>query len=141
MISAKKISKSYGDKQVLKELNFIVSKAGIYAIVGKNGAGKTTLFRILSGIENKDSGELEITDQKEDSRNIGCLATEQYFYPKMLGKEYLQFCLHARKLPTDNHDRYNEIFDLPLNKQIDSYSSGMKKKLGIMGLTLKALCW
>jgi len=68
---------------------------------------------------------------------LGYLATDQYFYPRMTGKEYLEFCLHARKLPQENFDRFNSIFDLPLKQEVNSYSSGMKKKLGIMGLLVQ----
>ena len=53
-------SKSYGDRLLIDNLNFRLPAGGIVGIIGPNGAGKTTLFRMMSGLEKPDSGEIRI---------------------------------------------------------------------------------
>jgi ATPase subunit of ABC transporter with duplicated ATPase domains len=54
------LSKSYGDRLLIDNLNFRLPAGGIVGIIGPNGAGKTTLFRMMSGLEKPDSGELRM---------------------------------------------------------------------------------
>ena len=60
VVEAKGLSKSYGDKLLFDDLNFNLPQGGIVGIIGPNGAGKTTLFRIITGQEKADGGELRI---------------------------------------------------------------------------------
>jgi len=60
VIEAKNISKAYGDKLLFEDLSFILPPGGIVGVIGPNGAGKSTLFKILTGKETPDSGEVEI---------------------------------------------------------------------------------
>jgi len=60
VIEAHNITKSYGDKLLFENLSFSLPPGGIVGIIGPNGAGKTTLFRIITGQEVPDSGEIVI---------------------------------------------------------------------------------
>jgi energy-dependent translational throttle protein EttA len=60
VIEAKGLSKSYGEKLLFDNLNFNLPQGGIVGIIGPNGAGKTTLFRIITGKEQPDGGEIRI---------------------------------------------------------------------------------
>jgi energy-dependent translational throttle protein EttA len=60
VIEAKGLSKAYGEKLLFDNLNFNLPQGGIVGIIGPNGAGKTTLFRIITGKEQADSGEIRI---------------------------------------------------------------------------------
>ena len=60
VIQANHLSKSYGDRLLVENLSFNLPKGGIVGVIGPNGAGKTTLFRMLSGQEQPDAGELRI---------------------------------------------------------------------------------
>jgi sulfate-transporting ATPase len=60
VIEARNLSKAYGDKVLLDNVNFRLPPGGIVGIIGPNGAGKTTLLKILMGKEKPDSGELII---------------------------------------------------------------------------------
>jgi len=60
VIEAKNISKSYGDKLLFEDLSFILPPGGIVGVIGPNGAGKSTLFRLITGQEKPDSGEIDI---------------------------------------------------------------------------------
>src|SRR5439155_26745281 len=60
VIEAEHLSKGYGDRLLIDELSFSLPPAGIVGVIGPNGAGKTTLFRMLTGAESPDSGELKL---------------------------------------------------------------------------------
>jgi sulfate-transporting ATPase len=60
VIEAKGLSKAYGDKVLFDNLNFNLPQGGIVGIIGPNGAGKTTLFRMITGQESADAGEIRI---------------------------------------------------------------------------------
>jgi ATP-binding cassette ChvD family protein len=60
VIEAKGIRKAFGDRLLVDDLSFNLPKGGIVGIIGPNGAGKTTLFRMLTGTEQPDAGELRI---------------------------------------------------------------------------------
>ena len=65
VIEANHISKGFGDQLLVDDLNFKLPQGGIVGIIGPNGAGKTTLFRMLTGKEPVDSGELRIGETVE----------------------------------------------------------------------------
>jgi energy-dependent translational throttle protein EttA len=60
VIESDHLSKGFGDRLLIEDLSFKLPKAGIVGIIGPNGAGKTTLFRMITGGEQPDSGELTI---------------------------------------------------------------------------------
>ena len=60
VIEAKNISKAYGDRVLIDDLSFKIPKGAIVGIIGPNGAGKTTLFRMITGQEQPDSGEIRL---------------------------------------------------------------------------------
>ena len=77
VIEANHISKAYGDRVLIDDLSFKIPKGAIVGIIGPNGAGKTTLFRMITGQEKPDSGEIRIgesvdlgyVDQSRDELN------------------------------------------------------------------------
>ena len=60
VIEAKGLTKAYGDKLLFEDLSFMLPPGGIVGIIGPNGAGKSTLFRIITGQEQPDSGEISV---------------------------------------------------------------------------------
>ena len=60
VIEAKNISKAYGNRVLIDDLSFKIPKGAIVGIIGPNGAGKTTLFRMITGQEQPDSGEIRL---------------------------------------------------------------------------------
>ena len=60
VIDLKGVSKAYGDKLLFDELSFSLPPGGIVGVIGPNGAGKTTLFRLITGQEQPDAGEIKI---------------------------------------------------------------------------------
>jgi len=90
VVIAKDLSKGYGDRLLFENLNFALPRGGIVGVIGPNGAGKTTLFRIITGREAPDSGELVVgstvqiayVDQTRDA-----LEPEHTVYEEISGGE------------------------------------------------------
>lgn len=82
VVEAKNLNKSFGDKELIKDLSFKLPPGGIVGVIGANGAGKTTLFKMITGVEQPDSGELRVgetvalgyvdqsRDSLDDSKNV-----------------------------------------------------------------------
>ena len=85
VIEAQGLRKGYGDNLLYEDLSFNLPKGGIVGIIGPNGAGKTTLFRILTGQEQADGGELRVgetvqiayVDQSRDALDAGKTVWEE----------------------------------------------------------------
>jgi len=60
VIEAHGVCKSFGDRQLIKDLDFMLPPGGIVGVIGPNGAGKTTLFRMIMGLEKPDAGTFEV---------------------------------------------------------------------------------
>ena len=134
MIKMENISKSYGRKSVLKDLNLNLSRGRVYGIVGENGAGKTTLFKCLAGLESYDG---EIKAELQPLKNhIGLLPTNPIFMSKITGWEYLKLLSVSRNIKEEEFEEKN-IFELDLNQFVETYSTGMKKKLALLGVLLQ----
>ncbi len=77
VIEAENICKGFGDKLLISDLSFKLPRGGIVGVIGGNGAGKSTLFKMLTGVESPDSGQIDIgstvqlayVDQSRDSLN------------------------------------------------------------------------
>lgn len=132
MLNIKNIDFSYGDEQVLFNVSLELKPGHINGVLGANGAGKTTLFQIVYGLLTPSKGKIIFPDKSFDTSQVGYLETEPRFYPYMKGAEYIDLLSHGN--PTFDVDLWNEIFKLPLNKLIDTYSTGMKKKLALLGI-------
>ncbi|MDR3287768.1 MAG: ATP-binding cassette domain-containing protein [Prevotellaceae bacterium] len=128
MISISNIDVSYGSKKVLKNIDLQLNESNVYGIVGLNGSGKTTLLNTIYGIKKADAGNILIDDKKLSKQDIAYIESENYFYPYLKGKEYLNL---INNKDFDN-DLWQKLFNIPLNELIDNYSTGMKKKLAIL---------
>ena len=62
VIEAESVSKAYGDRLLFEGMSFSLPAGGIVGIIGPNGAGKTTLFKMITGLEEPDSGSLKVGD-------------------------------------------------------------------------------
>ncbi|WP_340264063.1 energy-dependent translational throttle protein EttA [Sphingobium mellinum] len=99
VIEAKNISKAYGDKLLFENLSFMLPPGGIVGVIGPNGAGKSTLFKIITGQETPDSGEIDIgstvrlgyVDQSRDhldpSKNVWEEVSDGLDYVKVNGHD------------------------------------------------------
>ena len=133
MITINKLFASYNKKkEVIDSLDLSMKENSINGIVGLNGSGKTTLLNVIYGLKKQDSGEISYKGTKISKKQISFLGAENFFYNNITGREYLYLFKHGNF----NEDKWNELFLLPLDKVIDGYSTGMKKKLALLA-TLK----
>ena len=133
MLSIKNLQISYNKNLIIENLSLNVKKGEVLGILGRNGAGKTTLFNALyQNIPYK--GEMSYEESLISRKNVGYLETENYFYPYMTGEEYLSF--FVKKNNSDFYKKSIDKFNLPLNKFVQNYSTGMKKKLALLALVL-----
>src|ERR1035437_3566386 len=131
MITIENLIVSYNKGQNVNDLlNLILSDNTINGIVGLNGSGKTTLLNSIYGLKSINSGAIKSNDEKINKKEISFLVTENYFYSNITGREYLSLF----KNPHYDLDKWNQLFLLPLDTIIDDYSTGMKKKLALMGI-------
>ena len=131
MISISNLSISYKrDQKVIHRLQLQMQSHCIHGIVGLNGSGKTTLLNCIFGLLKPDSGAVWFNDTRVSKKDTSYLPTENFFYSNITGKEYLNI------FKNDSFDikAWNSLFLLPLNDVIDTYSTGMKKKLAIFGI-------
>lgn len=77
MMHIQNLSKSFGSKTVLNDINILFEEGKVYGIVGENGAGKTTLFNCIAGLEGYD-GRIT-SDHEKLKEHLGYLQTNPYF--------------------------------------------------------------
>lgn len=123
---------AYGRQEVLKALDMRVDAGRICGLIGPNGAGKTTLLDALYGLVRVEDGKMNWNGRPLSRNDIGYLEAENYFYPMITGREYLE--LFRLQNPAFDLERWSDVFDLPLDQIIDAYSMGMKKKLALLGV-------
>jgi len=97
-LQVKKINKSFGDKQVLKDISFTVKSGEAFGYLGRNGAGKTTSIRILMDIFRADSGEILLDGKPIDRTKVrmGYLPEERGLYPKSKVGEQMIYIAELR---------------------------------------------
>ena len=66
VLTLKHIKKSFDGKEVLKDISFDVHKGEVVSIIGPSGSGKSTLLRCATGLEEKDSGEIQYDTHKDE---------------------------------------------------------------------------
>jgi ABC-2 type transport system ATP-binding protein len=131
MITINNLTVNYRkDENVIASLEIVFQDNTIHGIVGLNGAGKTTLFNTIFGLKQPLQGEILYNNQPVSKKEIAYLPMENFFYSNITGREYLMLFPDS----AFNLNRWNELFLLPLDRIIDEYSAGMKKKLAILGV-------
>lgn len=132
MLTIDNLTFAYAKQPVLQGFNLRVETGLVHGIMGLNGSGKTTLYNLIYGALKPDAGQISWAGSPITTDVIGYLETHPYFYPRITGREYLN--LFQLKNEQFDVERWNSIFQLPLDQLITSYSTGMKKKLSLMGI-------
>jgi ABC transport system ATP-binding/permease protein len=136
----KKVYKSYGDKVIMKGFEYTFSKGERVGVIGKNGVGKSTFLNILQGLEEADSGKINIGDTvvfgnfsqqgleiKEDMRVIEYVKTFAESFPLAKGGSL-------------SASQFLELFLFPGDKQytyVSSLSGGEKKRLQLLTILFR----
>lgn len=140
-IVIKKVSKSFGKKVVLNEIDFSIEEGKIYGFIGPSGAGKTTLVKMIVGMDVPDNGSIYVLDQKMPNlkilQDIGYMAQSDALYMQLTGKENLMFFASLYNLnKTEIKKRITYAAQLvsltdDLSKKVAAYSGGMKRRLSL----------
>ena len=130
------LSKVYGTKTVLDQVNIHVPKKSIYGLVGKNGAGKTTLMRIICGLTQQSEGSYTLLGKTNDDtvrNNMGMLIENPGIYEHMTALENLRYFSLLFGIQSQDHHRILEMVGLQNagKKKARQFSLGMKQRLGI----------
>ncbi|TCT14558.1 ABC-2 type transport system ATP-binding protein [Natranaerovirga pectinivora] len=141
MIEIRNISKAFGKKQILNNINLRVEKGDLICLLGPSGAGKTTLIRLIIGAINGDEGEIYIRGNKmpnlEILKDIGFMPQNEALYNDISGLDNLRFFGGLMGLKGEGlHNSIKEILKLvnledDAAKIVDNYSGGMKKRLSL----------
>lgn len=118
--------------KVIENLSLSLTPGKIHGIVGLNGSGKTTFLKAMYGAIPRTAGTILWKDEPATQNHLAFLETHNFFYHKITGYEYLR--LFQMKNPAFDIEQWNRLFDLPLKKLVDTYSTGMKKKLAFLGI-------
>jgi ABC-2 type transport system ATP-binding protein len=144
-LATRGLRKNYGSRRALNGLDLSVPEGVVYGFLGPNGAGKTTTMRVLTGLVHSDGGTVELLGKpfKRGDRSrlfdVGALVESPTFYPYLSGRANLRE-LAASGAPVPSK-RIEELLDLVglrdrATDKVQSYSLGMKQRLGIAGALL-----
>ncbi|HKV38555.1 MAG TPA: ABC transporter ATP-binding protein [Blastocatellia bacterium] len=137
------ITKQYGKLTAVSNLNLEVNRGEVFGFLGLNGAGKTTTIRILLDLLRPTRGTASIFGrdcQAEGLRAralIGYLPGELGIYSDLTGRTVLDFLARLDCQPVDHNHRRQlqerlELPDRDINRKVREYSTGMKRKLGLI---------
>lgn len=136
------VKKQFGEKTVLKNINFTFEKGKIYGLLGRNGAGKTTLFNCLNNDMAINEGEFYL--EKDGNKNklrpedIGYVLSIPTVPEFLTGREFLTFFLEINQKKIEHPKTIDEYFEFMKIKQEDrdkllkDYSHGMKNKMQML---------
>lgn len=141
LIQIRNLSKSYGEKWVLKKLNLDIFPGQVIGYIGPNGAGKSTTVKILTGLIPEFNGEVLISGMsmkehpQEIKKLIGYVPENAEIYDVLTPSEYLDFIgkLYGME-ETLLHERSRKLLEAfglgaVLGDRMDTFSKGMKQKV------------
>lgn len=142
ILTLQHVSKHFGSKQVLQDLNLTVPAGSIYGFVGENGAGKTTTMKLILGLDQASAGAIEVAGQPvhfgetETNRQTGYLPDVPAFYGYMTAPEYLKLCgqltgLRGAELRSRVAAMLIQVGLVDAKHRISGFSRGMRQRLGI----------
>ena len=142
VLSIRNLSKSFGQQQIIKNLNMSVPEGSVFGFIGQNGAGKTTTMKMVLGLLQPDQGEILVCNepvrfgQTKTNQYIGYLPDVPEFYNYMTAMQYLTLCGEIVGLPKESiSQKGKKLLSLVgldgIEKRVGGYSRGMKQRLGI----------
>ena len=143
MINLRDVSKSFETNKVLNKVNLEVNDSSIFGLVGVNGSGKTTLLRCIAGIYEVEDGEVMFNEANtfKDNlirRDIFFISDDPYYPFGSNINTIKEFYKSFYEFDENEYNKYLELFNLDPNKQISSFSKGMKRQVMLlMALSIK----
>lgn len=141
VITVQQVSKRYGKKLILSDVDMTVSEGEIYGLIGPSGAGKTTLVKLIVGMDSASQGKIEVGGISIPNlgmlQRIGYMAQSDALYPELTGEENLEFFASlfglSKKKRSERIDYAADLVKLSphLSQKVMAYSGGMKRRLSL----------
>lgn len=139
IIKVKSINKIFGKDKVLSEINLSLKKGKIYGFIGENGAGKTTLMRIITGLSNPTTGNVEVGltnkgNKERSTKEIGCIIESPALILELSAYENIKYKMLMNNLKDEKLiEEKLDIVGLEASnkKKVRNYSLGMRQRLAI----------
>ena len=127
------LNKHIGKQHVLKDVNLTISDGEVIGLLGPNGAGKSTLMKIMVGVWDATSGEVQVP------KSVGFLPEQNPLYEDMDVREYLRFFVELRtnsQLPISHSQQVEDLISRvgltsEANKRVGQLSKGYKQRVGL----------
>ena len=140
LLECQNLYKSFGKKQILKDVSFEIDEGDILAFIGPNGSGKTTTIKLILGLQNIDKGKVTINgfdiekDFVKSIEKVGAIVENPDTYMYLTGWQNLKLTANLYKDVSD--EKIKEIVKLVdlegrINDKVSKYSLGMRQRLGI----------
>jgi ABC-2 type transport system ATP-binding protein len=141
MIRVENLTKDYGSRRAISNLNFEAEQGEVVGFLGPNGAGKTTTIRILTGYMPPTDGTATVAgydvvnESLEVRRRVGYLPETVPLYTDMTTIDYLQFMADLRHIPNSKDRAHEALSMVGLESRAESYigslSKGMRQRVGL----------
>lgn len=140
ILEVQNLHKSFGKKQILKDISFTLKEGQILGFIGPNGAGKTTTIKLILGLQTIDRGIVKINGfdiKKEFTKainKVGAIVENPDLYMYLTGRKNLE--LIQSLYPETQKERIEEVIKLVglenrIDNKVSKYSLGMRQRLGI----------
>lgn len=130
---------AYGTHEVLCGVDLNLRPGEVHGLVGRNGAGKTTLLQVIAGFVHPTGGTITVGTRRARLEDVGYVPVTEHFYSNITGREFLSLfrdpalARSERGNSAEWADAWARALELPLDHLVDSYSTGMRRKLAILG--------
>ena len=150
VIVARRLTKRYGDFTAVDRLDLTIRRGEVFGLLGPNGAGKTTTVLMLLGLTEPTKGVVRVLglDPTREplavKRQVGYLPDNVGFYPGLTGRENLRYTAKLNGIPrTAAEARIDELLaevrlEDAADKKAETYSRGMRQRLGIADALVKS---
>lgn len=148
MLTIANLSKKFGNRWALRNLNLELDSGEIFVLLGPNGAGKTTTLKLIAGLLHPTAGTMKICgydpsrEPLKAKGHIGFVPDEPFIYGKLTGREFLHLVASIFRVPkNDLSPRLSRLFELLeidgwIDQPAETYSHGMKQKVVICQLLI-----
>lgn len=145
VITTDSLTKKYGKKDVVKDLDLRVPGGSIYGFLGPNGAGKSTTMKMILGLIKPSKGKITVLGKEVNEknrlsvlRNTGSLIESPSYYGHLSGTENLEIICTLKNVPPSEIQRVLKIvrMEKQKDKKVSQYSLGMKQRLGLAAALL-----
>ena len=145
IIECKNLTKSYGSKLVLNDIDLSVNQGEFFGLVGMNGGGKSTMIKCMLDLVAIDSGEIELFGeshrQVSSRKNVAYLPDRFSPPPHLKGKDFVHYMLELQGRDCSDEQINNVLDALDLDKasmqsSVSNLSKGMTQKLGLAACLL-----